>query len=384
MSYNEPVNTEENELEQEEAEDEVFSENKPPYDPKDIDIVSEQNSLSTIMAMIEDEAIDMNPDFQRSGDLWDKKIMSRLIESILLKLPLPVFYFDASDNDKWLIVDGLQRLSTLKKFMIDKSLKLTDLQIYTTLNNKGYDDLAPDLKRAMARYQLTTYLIKPGTPKEVKYDIFRRINTGGLKLTRQEIRHTLNQGKKGKPGPSDYLKKLVEDDAFKNIVKMNDNRMQARELVLRYLAFSIFPYNDYPLTKKDRKRNFTEFLDDAMEKLSSIDDNTLEMYRLNLQSALKACYEIFGNHIFSKSITGKENNKKNPALFEVWTVLIARLSDNERENLLQKKEMVCSEFSDKLKNDDDFFSSISRSTLGATQIKKRFETVESIIRKYSV
>ncbi|OUD11649.1 DUF262 domain-containing protein [Thioflexithrix psekupsensis] len=379
MSHNESVNTEENELEQEEAEDEIFAGNKPLFDPKDIDIVSEQNSLSTIVSMIEDEAIDMNPDFQRSGDLWDNKIMSRLIESILLRLPLPVFYFDASDNSKWLIVDGLQRLSTLKKFMIDKTLKLTDLQIYTSLNDKGYDDLASDQRRAMARYQLITYLIKPGTPKEVKYDIFRRINTGGLKLTPQEIRHTLNQGK-----PANYLKELVEDNVFKTIVNMNDKRMQARELVLRYLAFSIFSYTDYPLRKKERIRNFTEFLDDAMEKLSSIDDNTLKMYKFNLQAALHTCNEIFGHQIFSKSIMGKEKNKKNPALFEVWTVLIARLSDEERKNLSQKKGSVCAEFADKLKNDDDFFSAISRSTLGATQIKKRFETIESIIRKYSV
>jgi hypothetical protein len=103
------------EEEVEDFEDEIITENPvSSFDPKDIDIAIEQNSLSTIIAMIEDEAIDMNTEFQRCGDLWSKSVMSRLIESILLRLPLPVFYFDASNDNKWLIVDGLQRLSTFK------------------------------------------------------------------------------------------------------------------------------------------------------------------------------------------------------------------------------------------------------------------------------
>ena len=154
-----------------------YSENKPLFEPKDIDIVSEQSSLSTIIAMIKDGAIDMSPSFQRSGDSWDKKIMSRLIESILLKLPLQAFYFDASRNDRWLVIDGLKRLTTLKGFMIDKTLELIGLQVYTNLNNKGYDDLDYAQKTTMARYRFTAHIIKPGTPPEVKNDILRRIRT---------------------------------------------------------------------------------------------------------------------------------------------------------------------------------------------------------------
>jgi len=121
------------------------------FEPKDIDIVTEQNSLSTIIGMIEDQSIDLNTEFQRSGDLWDQTTMSQLIESILLRLPIPAFYFDASDDERWLVIDGLQRLSTFKRFIVEN-----DLSILTNLNNKKYQQLDTVSQRKIARYQITT------------------------------------------------------------------------------------------------------------------------------------------------------------------------------------------------------------------------------------
>lgn len=343
-----------------------------PFEPKDIDIAIEQNSLSTIIGMIEDDAIDMNTEFQRSGNLWAESVMSRLIESILLRLPLPVFYFDASDDNLWLIVDGLQRLSTFKRFMIDHDLTLHGLEILTDLNGKTYEQLSHILKRKMARYQVTTYLIKPGTPKRVKYDIFRRINTGGLILTTQEIRHVLNQGKS-----TSYLNKLVKDSRFTKIIRLKDNRMRARELILRYLAFSMTPYQEY------KNPNFTLFLDDAMENLADLSHAVLEQFENNLWKALRICQKLFGEHIFSKSILDG-NKRQNGALFEVWTVLIGQLSHSENKRLLSSKSRLIKEFKSLLKNDDDFFKSVSRSSWGKKLVIKRFETIESLIKKYTL
>ncbi|RKZ39131.1 MAG: DUF262 domain-containing protein [Gammaproteobacteria bacterium] len=347
-----------------------------PFKPKDIDIAIEQNSLSTIIGMIEDDAIDMNTEFQRSGNLWAESVMSRLIESILLRLPLPVFYFDASDDNRWLIVDGLQRLSTFKRFMIDHNLTLDGLEILTDLNGKTYEQLSHLLKRKMARYQVTTYLIKPGTPKRVKYDIFRRINTGGLILTTQEIRHVLNQGKS-----TSYLNKLVEDSRFTKIIRLKDNRMQARELIVRYLAFSMTPYQEY--YQEFKGANFTVFLDKAMEKLAHLSPAKQEQFKSNLWKALRVCHALFGEHIFSKSILDG-HKRQNGALFEVWTVLIGQLSHSENKRLLSSKSQLIKEFKSLLKNDDDFFKSVSRSTLSKNLVIKRFETIESLIKKYTL
>jgi hypothetical protein len=298
--------------------------------------------------------------------------MSRLIESILLRLPLPVFYFDASDDNRWLIVDGLQRLSTFKRFMIVQDLTLQGLEILTDLNGKTYDQLSHILKRKMARYQVTTYLIKPGTPKRVKYDIFRRINTGGLILTTQEIRHVLNQGES-----ASYLNKLVKDSRFTDIIRLNDERMRARELILRYLAFSMTPYQEY------KEPNFTSFLDDAMENLASLRSIHRKRFEKNLWKALQVCQELFGEHIFSKSILDG-NNRQNGALFEVWTVLIGQLNEHDIERLLLAKPRLIRKFKRLLRNNDDFLKSVSRSSWGTKLVRKRFETIEALIKKYTL
>ncbi|MDQ6961743.1 MAG: DUF262 domain-containing protein [Mariprofundaceae bacterium] len=88
-----------------------------PFSTKDIKITNAQILLPSLIRRLDHDEIDLNPDFQRHANLWDLHKMSRLIESILLKLPLPVFYFNVSNPDKWIVVDGLQRLivSLLKK-----------------------------------------------------------------------------------------------------------------------------------------------------------------------------------------------------------------------------------------------------------------------------
>ncbi len=339
-----------------------------PYDPKDIDIVSEQNSLSTIIDMIEDNVIDLNTEFQRNGELWTKQTMSRLIESILLRLPLPAFYFDASDDDRWLIVDGLQRITTFKKFIVDKTLVLKNLQVLADLNGKKYDQLDKYFKRKMARYQLTTYLIKPGTPQKVKYDIFSRINTGGLVLTHQEIRHALNQGK-----PINYLKRLSQDERFKTIVNVNDKRMQDQELILRYLAFSMIDYTEY-------KAPFHSFLDTAIDKVEQ--SEVLEQLEQNFWRALTTCHELFGKHIFSQSIARRTKPKINGTLFEIWTVHIGKLNVQEIERLLSAKEDFIKDFKKILQHDKAFSKSITTSTATKTAVTTRFKTIENLLRTY--
>jgi hypothetical protein len=111
-----------------------------PFSTKDIKITNAIVLLPSLINRLKYHEI-VNPEFQRNANLWTNKQMSRLIESILLKLPLPVFYFDVSNPEKWIIVDGLQRLSTIKRFFVDKKLVLNHLEFLTDLNGKGYDDL---------------------------------------------------------------------------------------------------------------------------------------------------------------------------------------------------------------------------------------------------
>jgi hypothetical protein len=270
-----------------------------PFSTKDIKITHATIALSSLLKRLEYNEIDLNPDFQRHANLWTRGKMSRLIESVLLKLPLPVFYFDVSNPDKWIVVDGLQRLSTLKKFVVDKELKLYDLEFLKDLEGKKYDDLDRSLKRVIDETQIITYQIEAQTPKEVRYSIFNRINTGGLSLNAQEIRQALNQKGKGVL----FLENVANNKKFKKIVGISSQRMSDRELVLRFMAFKLTRFQN------SKVNDISSFLDSAMEKLDAIkNDDQLNSLKEQFIKSLEYSEVILGeNHRFSRSIGLIEN-----------------------------------------------------------------------------
>ncbi len=169
------------------------------------------------------------------------------------------------------MVDGIQRLSALKQFVSDKTLKLSGLEYLKEFDGKTYDDLEDKYKRRIQETQITTYLIEKGTPFEVKYNIFKRINTGGEPLSPQELRHALNPGK-----ATIFLTKLARAEEFKRVIKLGKSRkmrMEDREFVLVFLAFTITSYTCY----KDYNNNRNIFLTKAMHKINHMADEDLEI-----------------------------------------------------------------------------------------------------------
>ena len=210
-----------------------------PFDPKLVDIQVTQTTMDTLLKRLKHNEIDLMPDFQRNANLWSIETKGRLIESLLMRFPLPAFYFDATNDDNWLVVDGLQRLISIKKFVIDNDLKLKGLEfLQNKFNNYTYEELPRPMQRRISEAPVTLYLIKPGTPELVKYSVFHRINTGGLRLNAQEIRHALNQAVNNGQA-SKFLTSIVNTDLFKKVVRVSGKRMLDKELVLRYLSFRI-------------------------------------------------------------------------------------------------------------------------------------------------
>lgn len=345
-----------------------------PFDPNKIDITTKTPSIDILIKRLKAEPaeIDLSPAFQRHSDLWDDEKQSRLIESILIKFPLPAFYFDGSDNNKWLVVDGLQRLSSLRNFIILKKLKLKGLEFLRQLNGLKFDDLPRSLQRQIEETQITAYIINDGTPEEVKFNIFQRINTGGLTLNSQEIRHALNQGI-----PAQFVAELAELDEFKFATDeaLKPKRMLDREFVTRFLAFYLHPYPEYV-------PDLDTYMNSAMGELKKMDDAQRQKIKSDFVQSVLLAKSIFGDWAFRKADKYPDKRKPiNKALFEVWSVLLAKLDGLQRKTLEERKEILFNKSIELVKEDAMFFDSITTSTGNKSSVAYRFSSVERIIQE---
>ncbi|MBF0233772.1 MAG: DUF262 domain-containing protein [Desulfamplus sp.] len=367
------------EFDREEQEDlnQEIADLKEPFDPKEIDIQVLQTTMDNLIKRLKHDEIDLNPDFQRTADLWRNEIKCRLIESLLIKLPIPAFYFDASIDEKWVVVDGLQRLSTIKKYVVDNALKLKGLEFVKDLDGKTFTDLPRAYQRRIEEAPVTLYLIKPGTPKNVRYSLFYRINTGGLTLNPQEIRHALSQSVNNGQA-SIFLSSIAETDYFKKYVMASSKRMLDKELILRFVSFRLKDFNLY-------RAPMIKHLNDTMETLGNLDQQSLDTLRKDFENAVMLSWELFGEDAYRKSLGHKERKKMiNRALFEVVTTVFSELTRKERECLRAKKEESVQKFIELL-NEGAFYNAITVSTTYPDNIILRFnkvnEVVQSILRE---
>jgi hypothetical protein len=357
--------------EEEDNDAEAYETDKLIYDPDQINIFTKEPTIEKLLRRINEEALDLAPDFQRHANIWKDDAKSRLIESILIRIPLPAFYIDATDEDKWLVVDGLQRLSALKQFMSDKTLRLCGLEYLTNLEGKTYDEIERRYQRRIEETQVTVYLIEKGTPPEVKYNIFKRINTGGLPMTPQELRHALNPGKATK-----FLAQLATSNEFQQVTKLSKlrkMRMDDREFILGFLAFTLTSYKN----SQSEKRNL--FLSKALSKVNNMSEQELQVIENNFTKAMIAAWQIFGKNAFRK--ISQHQTKMfpiNKALFEVWSVNLSLLSDEQLNILKQHKEQLIEKFRKYVDSDRDFLTSISQA---AEKIEYRFRIIEKIIQE---
>jgi len=340
-----------------------------PFDPKKIDITTKQMILEAIFRRLRNKEIDLNTFFQREMNLWDKTKQSRLIESILLKLPLPTFYFDGSDDNNWLIVDGLQRLSTFQNYIIDNNFTLQNLEYLTQFNGFFYESLPRELQRRIEEYEITVYIINPGTPENVKFNLYKRINTGGLTLTAQEIRHVINHGT-----PADFINELAELEEFKKY-RINRKRMLDRDFVTRFVAFYIHTPEEY-------EPDLDTFLNTSMNKLKKISDQKREQLKADFKKSLRTAWNIFGEDAFRKRYDKSDKRKPvNKALFETWNVVLCKLEEDEIETVIERKDILKEEFINLLNTDKDFERSITSGTGDKKQVEKRFKSIELLIKK---
>jgi hypothetical protein len=343
-----------------------------PFDPTKIRVETKPMTVDLVIARIKERALVLNPGFQRKAGIWKEGAQSRLIESLLIRIPLPAFYMDATDEDRWLVVDGLQRLTSLDNFIAKTTLSLTGLEFLTQYEGKRFQDLPRSLQRRILETQVTVYLIEKGTPAEVKFNIFKRINTGGLPLSAQEIRHALNQGR-----VTALLEKLSQCSEFKEATDngIRDDRMADRECVLRFLAFVLTPYGQY------RVKDFDSFLNNAMIRINQMSDEEVDDLGEQFRRAMVAAFALFGKRAFRKQHgADKWRYPINKALFEAWSADLNKLADGDIKRLVDRREAVTSAFVG-LMGDPDFVQAISQGTGDTNKVRKRFGAIEELIQK---
>lgn len=340
-----------------------------PFDPTKIRVETRQVSIDKLLGKISVNQLELEPEFQRKK-VWNKIAQSRLIESILLRIPLPAFYIDATNEEKWLVIDGLQRLNSLKEFILDKSLTLTGLESFTQFNGKIYDEIPRNYQRRIEETNLTVIFLEPGTYQEYRQVIFERINTSAVALSSQEIRHALNQGKATK-----LLEKLAESSEFKKATNngINSDRMIDRECILRVLVFMVdnqelFNYKSYK-----------KVLEKTMSYINNMSDEEINFLETKFKNIMNLAFELFGEDAFRK-IKGKRY-PVNKALFEAWSVKLYQLTSQE-VNLLQERKQILQRKIIDWSNAGKFDDKSLYATMGTTKnVNKRLEQIQELIQE---
>ena len=357
-----------------------------PYDPEKIKVRSDKIPVTLISQMIDDKDIDLNPDFQRNL-VWDHVHKSRLIESILLRIPLPMFYFAEDEDGKLTVVDGLQRISTIKEFM-DNKFPLNNLQYLQKTCGDRYYESNGNKKGIDAKFfrwfNLTTLsanIIDPTSPFKVKYDIFRRINTGGKPLNNQEIRNCLTGD-----ALRDALKKMTALKEFKSATdnSIKSKRMEDREIVLRFLLFynmyeqnrDISPYNGY----------MDSSLDEFTENKIKNKNNDYDKYIAKFSNAMKNAEYLIGRKYAFRKISPKDispNAHKqliNKALFVCTSILLADY-DNEKIKKLNEQNSLLNPLANKIKEDSVLFYYLSWGTNGKANLTYTFKIFKELFNE---
>ena len=241
-----------------------------PFEPEKIDVITVPRTIALLLTRLEEGELDLSPDFQRRSNLWNEVTKSALIESMLLRIPIPSLYVSEDQNGNYTVVDGLQRLCAIAHFVnvpaLNKAvhrtlnpLRLTGLDSLKEFNTKSFAELSRPMKRRINETELTLHVIRAGTPSTVKFNIFSRINRGGLPLTAQEIRNAIYPGEW-----KQNIRSLAESKAFKEATnwKIKGERMEDLELVLRFVAL-LSQSRDTP---RPAEQNLDDFLNEFVEK----------------------------------------------------------------------------------------------------------------------
>ena len=298
----------------------------------------------------------LDPDWQREY-VWTTKRASRLIESFLIGLPVPVIYLSVNNENEYEVIDGLQRLTSVFDFLNNK-FKLTGLEIKNELNGSQFKDLPKPLQNKLRNTTIRTIELTQTTHKDLVFLMFERLNTGGVALNEMEIRNCLYRGKL-----NDLIKELAQFKEFKDCIaqKYINKRMKDRSLVLRFLAF-------YQMTFTKARKGLKAFFNSFFETYRNPGEETLNEFSNKFKHSMKAAYSIFGDKGFRLKPTSRSANAS------VFQVICVSFTDYDQGALTRSADSIFEEYLDLIATDSRWVDCVSTSTGSFDRISYTFET----------
>lgn len=355
-------------------------EDEQPFDADKIRIEQQMLSVKYIFELYEGKLLDTNPNFQRKPVWKENKRKSLLIESLMLRIPIPAFYFYENENSMFQVIDGQQRLITIFEFIQGK-FKLSGLEyIGDSCNKKTFSELDERYKQRIYRTQLAVNVLDVRSPYKVIYDIFRRINTGGITLTAQEMRNAICQ-----QVTRDYLKKGIQCNSYLEATrhKINDMRMDSQEMFLRFVAF----YRKYDYEKSKLPSFYysklTTFLDEDILEISKLSQDTRDNIYQAFDKSMENCKRLFGNFAFVKILVDENGNIQckrdliNKSLFTSFSVIMAN-PKYDSISLEDYRKKVLLSLAKKLQN-KEYETAISGATGDRRNIINNFAFTQEVI-----
>jgi hypothetical protein len=323
----------------------------------------------------------VQPDFQRHF-VWDTKKASRLIESALLSIPIPIVYISEEPDNKEYVIDGQQRLTSFFSFLDGKfpdgsDFRLTGLNVFRELNGKKYDALTEKLQDTIRYFSMRTVTFKRDSDPDLKFEIFERLNTGSVQLNDQELRNCIYRGPF-----NNFLRQLSQDTDFTFLLglKKPDSRMKDIELVLRFASFHHETYLNY----KSPMRNF---LNREAEKYRQISDDDARELKTAFKNACQVTRSMFGEHAFKRFYRGAderrpsgywEPKKFNASLYDILMYTFAR----EDKNVLYRHlDSIREALISLMTENQEFIDAIELSTSSVQAVRKRFDIWRSTLEK---
>ena len=327
-------------------------------------IRNESRTIHDVLRRISQGNFIMDPDFQRDF-IWPVDKQSKLIESVLMRIPLPVFYIAENEDGRMVVVDGLQRLSTFRNF-VDNTLTLR-LHDQTELNGKRFNDLPSRLQNRIEDCNLTLYIIDSKAPERARLDIFERVN-GGAPLTRQQMRNCLYMG----PGTR-FLKEEADKPLFLQATggSLNTALMRDREFVNRFCGFQLLSRDAY-------RGEMDDFLADTLKLMNQLGDTELSKLSNEFYTALNNNLLVFKEHAFRKHLEGQiRRSVINASLWDVMTTGLSRFP----QELVESRADALKDAFHELMKDEDFITSITYGTNDTRRVDHRFNVTAEMFQE---